>query len=153
MVKKIGFTIGKFAPLHKGHEYLIETAIKDMDEFYVVIYDTNDYPIDMKEKWLLNRFPNINILKAYNSPKKFGLDDVSINIQMEYLSNIIKGIKVTHFYSSEEYGYYVSNYLNIKNIVVDKKRCKYNICSTNIKKDINKYKIYLNDNVYNDIRL
>ena len=23
--KKIGFTIGKFAPFHKGHQYLIET--------------------------------------------------------------------------------------------------------------------------------
>ena len=27
--KKIGFTIGKFAPLHKGHQLLIETAIKE----------------------------------------------------------------------------------------------------------------------------
>ena len=25
-MKKIGLIIGKFAPLHKGHEYLIETA-------------------------------------------------------------------------------------------------------------------------------
>lgn len=25
--KKIGFTIGKFAPLHKGHQFLIETAL------------------------------------------------------------------------------------------------------------------------------
>ena len=24
--KKVGFTIGKFAPLHKGHQFLIETA-------------------------------------------------------------------------------------------------------------------------------
>ena len=30
--KKIGFTIGKFAPFHKGHEFLIETGLKDMDE-------------------------------------------------------------------------------------------------------------------------
>ena len=29
--KNIGFTIGKFAPLHKGHQLLIETAIKEMD--------------------------------------------------------------------------------------------------------------------------
>ena len=40
-MKKIGFTIGKFAPWHKGHQFLIETALKEMDEFYVVIYDTN----------------------------------------------------------------------------------------------------------------
>ena len=30
--EKIGFTIGKFAPLHKGHQYLIETALKEMED-------------------------------------------------------------------------------------------------------------------------
>ena len=148
---KVGFTIGKFAPFHKGHEYLIDTAIKEMDEFYVVIYDTNDYGINMKEKWIKNRFSNAHILKAFNSPKEYGLDDNSINIQMEYLSNILKDIPVTHFYSSEEYGYYVSKYLNITNVLIDKDRNKYNISSSKIKSDLNKYKDYLNEEVYNDI--
>lgn len=149
---KIGFTIGKFAPFHKGHEYLIETAIKEMAEFYVVIYDTNDYPIELKEKWIRNRFNNVHILKAYNSPKKYGLDEDSINIQMKYLSNILNNIPVTHFYSSEEYGYYVSKYLNIENIVIDSNRNKYNISASIIKTNINKYKDYLNEEVYNDIK-
>ena len=26
---KRGFTIGKFAPFHKGHEYVIKTALKE----------------------------------------------------------------------------------------------------------------------------
>lgn len=150
---KTGFTIGKFAPFHKGHEYLIRTALKDMDEFYVVIYDTNDYDIDMKEKWIKNVFPNIHILKAFNSPKEYGLDENSINIQMKYLSDILKDIPVTHFYSSEEYGEYVSKYLNITNVLIDKDRNKYNISSRLIKEDINKYKEYLNDDVYNDINI
>jgi len=148
---KIGFTIGKFAPFHKGHEYLLETAIKDMDEFYVVIYDTNDYDINTKEKWIKSAFPNIHILKAFNSPKEYGLDENSINIQMKYLSDLLKGIPVTHFYSSEEYGEYVSKYLNITNVLIDKDRNKYNISSRLIKEDINKYKEYLNDDVYKDI--
>ena len=41
MNEKIGFTIGKFAPFHKGHEYLIETALKEMDKVVVVVYDTD----------------------------------------------------------------------------------------------------------------
>ena len=40
-MKKVGFTIGKFAPFHKGHEYLIQTALKESDELYVIIYDTD----------------------------------------------------------------------------------------------------------------
>ena len=49
--KNIGFTIGKFAPLHKGHQLVIETAIQEMDEVYVVIYDTTDskYMYDMQD--------------------------------------------------------------------------------------------------------
>ena len=34
---KVGFTIGKFAPLHKGHEYLINKGIKENDEFYIFL--------------------------------------------------------------------------------------------------------------------
>ena len=98
-MKKIGFTIGKFAPLHRGHQYLIETAIKQVDEMYVVIYETDviDIPIETRANWIKKLYPKVKIIYAYNSPKQYGLDSESVNIQMEYLSKIIKplGIKVT----------------------------------------------------------
>ena len=49
-MKKVGFTIGKFAPLHKGHQYLIETALKEMDEVYVIVYETDliDIPVEKR---------------------------------------------------------------------------------------------------------
>lgn len=151
---KVGFTIGKFAPFHNGHKYLIETAIKEMDEFYVVIYDTPELGIDIKTKiqWINYEFPNVKILQAFDSPKKYGLDGESVKIQMEYLSNIVKDIPVTHFYSSEEYGKYVSKYLKIENSLVDQKREKYNIRATNIRKNIEVYKKYLPLNVYTDMK-
>ena len=150
---KTGFTIGKFAPFHKGHKYLIDTAIKQMDEIYVVVYDTPQFNIDIntKIKWIKNEFPNVKILKAFNSPKQYGLDDESVKIQMEYLTNIINGIKVTHFYSSEEYGECVSKYLNIQNVLVDPHREKYNIRATNIRKNLKQSKEYLTQDVFKDI--
>ena len=48
--KNIGFTIGKFAPLHKGHQLLIETGLKEMDEFFVVVYDTDVTNIDVEKR-------------------------------------------------------------------------------------------------------
>lgn len=130
--KKIGFTIGKFAPFHKGHAYLIETALNEMDEFYVVVYDTPEFNIDIdtKIKWITKKFPTVKILKAYDSPKKIGLDDERVKIQMEYLKEIIKDIDVGYFYSSEEYGKYVAKYLNIENRVVDKERETFPISGT-----------------------
>ena len=47
-MKKIGFTIGKYAPYHIGHKFLIETAVKNMDEFYVVVYNTPELNIKME---------------------------------------------------------------------------------------------------------
>ena len=47
-MKKTGLTLGKFAPLHKGHQYIIETALREMDEVIVMIYDTGliDVPLE-----------------------------------------------------------------------------------------------------------
>lgn len=151
--KKVGFTIGKFAPFHKGHEYLIETALKNMDEFYVVVYDTPDLNININQKteWIKNKFPNVNILKAFNSPKQYGLDEESVKIQMEYLSEIIKNINVGYFYSSEEYGKHVAQYLNIKNVIVDKNRVNCPIHAGMIRSDLEKYKSFLNKQVWNDL--
>ena len=133
--KKVGFTIGKFAPLHKGHEYLINTAISEVDEFYIVVYDTPQFNIRMEEKLnaIKQKFPNVKLIEAYNSPTRIGLDSESVEIQMHYLSNLIKDIKPTHFYSSEDYGEYVAKYLNIENRIVDKERIKYPISATMIR--------------------
>ena len=96
--KKIGFTIGKFAPLHKGHQLVIETALKEMDEVYCVVYDTDviDIEISQRAEWINKLYPKVHIIFAYDSPKQYGLDETSVNIQMKYLSNLIKDIPVTH---------------------------------------------------------
>lgn len=153
-MRKIGFTIGKFAPLHKGHQYLIETALKQMDEFYVVIYDTDviDIPIEKRAKWIKILYPTVKILYAYNSPKEYGLDKKSIQIQMTYLKKIIGDIPFTHFYSSEEYGKYVAQYLQIAEVQVDKQRIQNPISGTQIRKDVEKQGSFLEKIVYEDMK-
>lgn len=152
-MKKIGFTIGKFAPLHKGHQFLIETALKEMDEFYVVIYDTNVINIDVKKRagWIKKLYPKVKIIYAYNSPKQYGLDKESVEIQMSYLSNLIKDIPVTHFYSSELYGEKVAEYLHIENRLVDFNRTQYPINATKIRENYNQGIKYLEEFVYKDL--
>ena len=154
MGKKIGFTIGKYAPLHKGHQMLLEKALKEMDEVYCVIYDTDVIDIDVKSraKWIKKLYPNINIIYAYDSPKQYGMDEESVKIQMDYLSKTIKNIPVTHFYSSELYGEKVAKYLNIENIMVDLERIKIPINATKIRKDYDGNKEYLEVFVYEDLK-
>ena len=151
--KNIGFTIGKFAPLHKGHQLLIETALKEMDEMYVVIYDTNIIDINVKQRanWIKQLYPDVHIIYAYNSPKKYGLDDESVKIQMEYLSELIKDIPVTYFYSSELYGEKVANYLNIRNRIVDLERKQIPISSTMVRKNYEENSKYIENFIYSDL--
>lgn len=152
-MKKIGFTIGKFAPLHKGHQYLIETAIKQVDEMYVVIYETDviDIPIETRANWIKKLYPNVKILYAYNPPKQFGMDDESIEIQINYLKKIIGDIPVTHFFSSEPYGKAVAEKMNVLNCQVDRNRIKVPISATKIRKNTDENQKYLEEIVYKDI--
>lgn len=152
--QKIGFTIGKFAPLHKGHQYLIETAISEMDKFIVVIYETDviDIPIEVRANWIKKLYPCVEIRYAINPPKQYGLDKESVNIQMEYLNKIIYDIKPTHFYSSELYGKYVADSLNIIDRRIDNQRKKVNISATQIRNDMSSCKKCLEKIVYQDYK-
>ena len=152
--KKIGFTIGKFAPLHKGHQYLIETALKEMDKFIVVVYDTDviDIETEKRAKWIKELYPSIEIKYAHNPPSQYGLDKESVNIQMQYLSKIMKDETPTHFYSSEKYGASVAKYMNIVDRRVDDKREKVPIKATIVRENLEKNKKWLEDIVYSDYK-
>ena len=154
-MKKIGFTIGKFAPLHKGHQFLIETAMKEMDEFYIVVYDTDLIKNSVQERadWIKKLYPKANIIYAFNSPKQYGLDKESVNIQMNYLSKLIKDVPVTHFYSSEPYGEKVAEFLNIENRIVDKERIFFPVSASKIRTDSNSNSQYLEEFVYKEFKI
>jgi len=150
---KIGFTIGKFAPLHKGHQYLIEKGLSEMDEFYVIIYETNliEIPINKRANWIKKLHPKVKVIYAENPPTKYGLDEESIKIQIDYLRDKIQDIPVTHFYNSEKYGKFVVRDLNIKEVQVDNQRIEVPVSATKIREDIEKYREYINQCVYEEI--
>ena len=146
----IGFTIGKFAPLHLGHDELIRKGIKENDKFYILINDTDviDIDLDRRAKWLNDLYPEAIIIKGYNPPKKYGMDKESIKIQINYLKEVFKDIPVTRFYSGEDYGYYVAMYMNVEFIKVNK---NIPVSATNIRKDFDNNKQYISKEVLFDI--
>lgn len=147
----IGFTIGKFAPFHKGHEYLIEKGIAENDEFYVLINDTDliHVPIEERAKWIQDRFPNVKIILGKNPPKQYGMDEKSIKIQLDYLKEIFKDIPVTAFYSCEEYGKYVAKAFKIRNVKLDK---EIPISASKIRDNIEENKQFIESYVYDDLK-
>lgn len=148
----IGFTIGKFAPLHKGHQYLIEKGMQEMDKFYVIIYETQvtEISLDKRANWIKKLYPEVEIIYAKNPPEQYGLDEKSIKIQMDYLKSLIKGIKMTHFYNSEEYGKYVARDLHIQEVTVDKERIQYPISATQIRENMEYNKNFVEQLIYHE---
>ena len=131
-----------------------EKGLKEMDEFYVIVYETNvmDIPVEQRASWIRELYPNVHILLAKNPPSQYGLDEESIKIQMDYLKKIIKDIPVTHFYNSEPYGKFVARDLQIEEVQVDRQREKYAISGTKIRKNVNENKQYIEEIVYKELK-
>ena len=152
--EKIGFTIGKFAPLHKGHQFLIETALKEMDKVIVVVYDTDviDIQTEKRADWIKKLYPNVEIKYAHNPPSQYGLDNESVNIQMKYLTKIMEGETPTHFYSSEKYGASVAKYMNLVDRRVDNERKNVPIKAKIVRENIDENKKWLENSIYFDCK-
>lgn len=125
-----------------------------MDKFYVIIYETQvtKVPIATRANWIKQIYPEVNLLYAKNPPSQYGLDEESIKIQTDYLKELIKDIQVTHFYNSEPYGKFVARDLEIEEVQVDRKRERYPISATAIRRNIKENENYIEKIVYNDIK-
>ena len=125
-----------------------------MDKFYVIIYETDVIQIDIQKRanWIKQLYPKVNLIYAKNPPKQYGLDEESIKIQTNYLKELVKDIEVTHFYNSEPYGKFVARDLGIEEVQVDRKREKYPISASVIRKKIEENTKYIEKIVYKDIK-
>ncbi len=153
-MKKIGFTLGKFAPLHKGHQYMIELAIKEMDEVIVMIYDTDviEIPLTVRAEWIKELYPQVKVIEAWDGPEGHSLYNREYEIkEEEYILKMLNGERVTHFYSSEYYGEHVSKALGAEDRRVDSDRKIIPVSATVIRENPFKYREYLSDIVYRDM--
>ncbi|MBD1919756.1 AAA family ATPase [Microcoleus sp. FACHB-831] len=149
-----GLTVGKFAPFHKGHQFLIETALSQMDEVIVIIYEareTTSVPLNIRAGWIRKLYPDVQVIEAWDGPTEVG-DTPEIKKKHEdYILNRLKLQGITHFYSSEFYGEHMSLALGAVNRIVDYNRQTVPISGTQIRKDTFAYREYLHPWVYRDL--
>lgn len=75
MTKTRGLTLGKFAPLHKGHQLVIETALSEMDEVVAIIYDcpdTTTLPLILRANWIRDLYSTVQVVEAWKGPLEIG---------------------------------------------------------------------------------
>lgn len=165
---KIGLTIGKFAPFHKGHEFLINQAYKRLNSgptlqdqpLYVVLYDDVYYthiPLQTRADWIRKcpsfKGKDIRVILGYTSPNDTGYTDEIKAKQENYLLNTLglKDYGITHFFSSEEYGEHISKAFNCQDVRIDMDRCNIPVSGTMLRGDLYKNRKFLRPHVYKDL--
>lgn len=137
-----GLIIGKFYPPHKGHKYLIETALTQVDELTVIVCGKKDQtiPPKLRGEWLKKLHPKANVL-------------VIEDITTELIENDPKswaeattrwiGHSLDFIFSSEDYGELYAELLGCKHVLVDKTRVKFPISASMIRSNPQEYLRYL----------
>lgn len=155
MKQLIGITLGKYAPLHKGHELVIRTAISEMDQVIVIVYNASDVtkiPTEIRANWVRQLFPSAQVIIAEDGPQDTGYTDEIKLKQETYLKQLLNGYDIHSFYSSEPYGDHVSKALNSRNRMVDLSRSNYPISASMIRDNVRDYRYMVSEIVYSDIK-
>lgn len=129
---KRGLVIGKFYPPHKGHHFLIETALSEVDQLDILICDNPRYAIaaETRLRWLQELHPDarVRIIKD--------LDDDDNSKAWARHTTAFLGYRPDVVFSSEDYGDTYAKYLRCVHRKVDKDRTVIPICATDIRKDV-----------------
>lgn len=151
---KIGLIVGKFAPLHKGHQFLIEKALKKMDKVIILVYQApKNINISLKKRagWLRTLYPSIKVIEGRGAPTERGTDPSITQKNIDYVKRVVRE-PITHVFSSEKYGELLSQALGAENVVVDEKRERFPVSGTAVRLNPEDYKKYLDPIVYEDLK-
>lgn len=148
---KTGLTLGKYAPLHKGHQLVIETALREVDRLVVLIYDSpevTDVPLAVRTGWLRTLYPQVEVIEAVGGPAEVG-DTSELRVLHErFILELLGTRRITHFYSSEFYGAHVSAALGAVDRRVDPERARAAISGSAIRADAFAHRAFLHPSVY-----
>lgn len=148
-----GLYLGKFAPLHLGHEYVIQEALRQVDQLSVMIYEAPDLtPVSLSKRadWIRELDSRIDVIECPDGPTDVTYEPEGMSAHEEYVKSRMGDKKITHFFSSEPYGEHMSQALGALDIRVDSDRKKFPISATQVRTDIYKNRKSLSPAVYFD---
>lgn len=125
-----GLVCGKFYPLHKGHDYLIRTALKHCDHLTImIVQQPKQEPSGrLREKWLKHAYPQAKVVLVddiYKDGDHQAWADFTIQA-LGYAPDIV--------FSSEQYGQPWSEGMGSRHMMVDSERKRVPISGAEIRK-------------------
>ncbi len=152
-MKKTGLTLGKYAPFHKGHQHVIETALKEVDALFVIIYDFDGINISLEKRaqWIRTLYPQVKVIEARGGPPGTLPRTELERAEEKFILGLLNGQKITHFFCSEYYGEHVSRTLGAKDMRVDEARKIVPVSATQIRENAFKHRSHIHPLVYKDL--
>lgn len=114
-----GLVVGKFAPLHRGHQFLIDTALEQCREVVLLSYCNPEIPghgPELRERWLAELYPQTLRVVVTNDklaawypgesrvmPRNDANDETHREFMADLLRNVVQR-EVDAVFSSESYG-------------------------------------------------
>lgn len=124
----LGLVIGRFYPPHRGHKFLIDTALAQVDhlDLLVCVRPEQTIPGELRAQWLKEIHPSAHV-RAIDDP---GKDDDS-EFWAKYTVQILgRGPDIV--FTSEDYGEAFARFLGCRHVMVDRERRHVPITATAI---------------------
>ncbi|MBI2064658.1 MAG: adenylyltransferase/cytidyltransferase family protein, partial [Candidatus Yanofskybacteria bacterium] len=120
---KTGVVVGKFYPPHKGHHYLINTALENTENLTVLVCAKKEQliPGELRAKWIEEIHPDANVMLIDDNIPE---DQTPENYSKAWADYTIKllGYAPDVAFTSEEYGKRWSQYMGSEHFLVDMER-------------------------------
>ena len=137
------FICGKFLPFHKGHEAMIRFALSKCDLLTVLICcsDKETIPANIRKQWIKRSFKfheHIEIKTFDYLESEFPNTSVSSREVSKIWANKFKTLFPDYdlLISSERYGDYIAEFMDIKHIAFDVFRQQFKISATDIRNQL-----------------
>jgi HTH-type transcriptional regulator, transcriptional repressor of NAD biosynthesis genes len=148
-----GLVFGKFMPLHRGHELLIERAVEASGVVTVVVYDSSppgEYPampIDLRARWIAELFPDIEAVVPLPDPRRDANDGDDPRHAELYTGQLAFLGQFERVFSGEPKYERFAQLIAAEHVVVEEAR-SVPISGTAIREDVYGYRAWLDPHVY-----
>jgi HTH-type transcriptional regulator, transcriptional repressor of NAD biosynthesis genes len=135
---KLGLVVGKFAPPHKGHQLVIDTALEHCDQVIVLVYgnpDFPDMPVKARADWIRAAYssnPNLEVFVPRDAPPNDADDWTQREFVRLWLEQ--RGLVTDMVFGSEEYIAGFAAHIKAVPFVVDLERLRVPTSGTEVRK-------------------
>lgn len=114
-----GLVIGKFNPPHRGHTYLIETALRQVDSLTIIVCAKSgqEIPPELRATWLQEIHPEAEVLILNQDD----FDDTDPYAWADHIL-LLLGFRPDAMFTSESYGDEYARLLGARHVSVDRER-------------------------------